>query len=361
MSGERRYRRFLRLRPRTRDDLAREVDDEIEAHLQMRTDEYIARGEPAERARADAVRRFGDYARARRDLIRASRDQRVRVRRTEWLDAARRDLAYAWRRAAHAPGYTSFAIGTFALAIGLATATFTIVDSVLFRSLPFPEPERLVALQSVGESGEPFSRVSGANWLDWHRQNRTLESSAILQSDRVPVLTGGEALRAPVTRIGGPFFSLLRTRFLLGRAFTDGELRTNARVAVVSEGFWRRTLLEDRSLRDPLVIDGFPYTVTGVVRAADAYPRDTEVWLTARYPVGGGATRNWINFAAIARLAPGVTIQDADRDLDAIAARIRNADPAGIYSYGVGVLPLRDDLTADADDYLHLLLGAVAF
>ncbi|MGH7471178.1 MAG: ADOP family duplicated permease, partial [Longimicrobiales bacterium] len=127
------------------------------------------------------------------------------------------------------------------------------------------------------------------------------------------------------------------------------------------ESFWQRALGADRSLREPLIINGYPFTVTGVVRASDVYPRDTEIWLPARYPVGSGATRNWINYAALGRLAAGVTIADADRDLDAIAARIRRADPVGIYSYGVGVVPLKDDLTSSASEYLRLLLGAVGF
>ncbi|MGH7469270.1 MAG: ABC transporter permease, partial [Longimicrobiales bacterium] len=276
MAGERRYRRLLRLRPQTRADVEREVQDEIDAHLAMRTEEYLARGESTEQARADAVRRFGDYAQARRELIRSYREQRMRARRTEWLDALGRDLTYAWRRALHAPGYALFAIATFALSIGLATSTFTIVDAVLFRSLPFAEPERLIALQSVGEQGEPFSRVSASNWMDWQQQNRTLESSAILQSSRISMQVRGQAMRVPVTDVGGPFFSVLRTRFLFGRPFTVEEVRKRTLVAVVSESFWQRALGADRSLREPLIINGYPFTVTGVVRASDVYPRDTE-------------------------------------------------------------------------------------
>jgi predicted permease len=361
MSEERRYRRFLRLRPQSREEVEREVEEEIDAHLAMRVEEYEARGESREQARADAVRRFGDYAHARRELVRTYREQHMRSRRAEWLDAVRRDVIYGWRRALHAPGYALFALATFALSIALATSTFTIVDAVLFRSLPFADPERLVALQSVGETGEPFSRVSAANWLDWQQQNRTLAGIAILQSGRISVQVRAQAMRAQITDVGGPFFSVLRTRFLWGRPFTEEELRNNARVVVVSEGFWRRAMGEDRALSERVTINGYPFTVTGVVRASDVYPRATEVWLPARYPMGNGAARNWINYAAIGRLADDVTVADADRDLDAIAARIRSADPVGIYSYGVGVLPLKDDLTADASTYLRLLLGAVAF
>ncbi len=361
MAAERRYRRWLRLRPQSGSELEREIDDEIEAHLEMRTREFMARGQPVERARAEAVRRFGDYPEARRQLIRTHRAQHERARRLEWLDALRRDCAYAWRRISRGPGAAFFAIATFALGIGLSTATFTIVDAVMFRSLPFPDADRLVVLQSVSQDGSAFSSVSAANWVDWREGNRTLESTALYRSVRQSIRVGPDAVRAWTAQVSGQFFQVLQPRLLIGRPITVADEQARATVAVVSEGFWRRVLGEDRTLAEPLTVEGYSFTVIGVVRALDVYPSGTEVWFPASYGRGSGITRNWINYNAFARLAPGIIIEQADRDLDAIAGRIRSTDPAGIYSFGVGVIPLKDEITSTASDYLGLLLGAVGF
>lgn len=277
----------------------------------------------------------------------------------EWLFTLRQDIAYAIRQRRRNPGLSVVALLTLALAIGLTTAVFAVVDGVVLRPLPFPEPDRLVALQSVDSSGSAFSRVSSANWSDWNSGNRTLESSAIYQPGRFSVISGSDAVRAHGLSVSSDYFKVLRARFVAGRAFQDGDVMSRARVAVVSEGFWRQRL-GARPVEDLFIqVNGFSYSVTGAVAAKYVWPEETEVFLLDRPRTFGGLERNNINYHAIARLAPGSSLESARDDLSAIARRIREAEPVGLYSHGVGVKPLVDDLVGDSTDMLALMMGAV--
>src|SRR3970282_1190647 len=112
------------------------------------------------------------------------------------------------------PCLSIMAILTLALGIGLTTAVFAVVDGVLLRPLPFPEPDRLIALQSVDSLGSAFSRVSSAHWSDWIARKRTLEASAIHQAGRLSVAWGSEAVRANGQAVSADFFSVLKARFV---------------------------------------------------------------------------------------------------------------------------------------------------
>ncbi|HKG96157.1 MAG TPA: ABC transporter permease [Gemmatimonadaceae bacterium] len=353
------YRRLFRLRAR---DVAAEVDDEIAAHVQMRVEDLVRRGWGAEAARAEAVRRFGDLGEARRRLRATAREREGRIRMREWLESVRQDAAYAVRQARRAPGFTALAVLTFALGIGATTAVFTVVDGVLLRPLPLAEPERLLSLQSVDSSGGAFPAVSVANWLDWRERNRTLEDAAVYSRDfPTPVLDEGGGLLVAGRQVSGNFFAVVRPPMLVGRPFTEQEAEARAPVAVVGERLWRRVLGADPRLARPLHIGDRAYTVVGVVADSRAFPSGTELWTTGPLPKNRGPFRNYIGHSAVGRLKPGVTLAQADADLDAIAAAIRAEEPGTLYSYGVGVFPLRTALVGDVSAYLSVLLGAVGF
>ena len=278
----------------------------------------------------------------------------------EWLHTLRQDVAYAIRQRRRSPGLTTVAVLTLALAIGLTTTVFAVLDGVLLRPLPFPDSDRLVALQSVDSAGSPFSRVSSTNWSDWNSGNRTLDKSAIYQEGRLSVAWGSEAVRADGQAVSVDFFDVLRTRFVAGRGFHAADAATRAPFAVISEGFWRQKLgsrpVEGLSIQ----VNGFSYSVVGVVAAKHAWPEGTEVYLLERPRTFGGAERNNINYQAIGRLKAGVSLEQAKTDLGAIARRIHESEPVALYSYGVGVKPLVEDLTGDSSGMLAMLMGSVA-
>lgn len=277
----------------------------------------------------------------------------------EWIHTLKQDVAYSFRQRRRSPGLTVMAIATLALGIGLTTAVFAVMNSVVLRPLPFDEPHRLVALESIDSTGTTVARVSSANWNDWNAGSKALSSSAIHQGGRVSVTVGAEAIRAESQLVSADFFTVLSARFVSGRGFTGAEAAQQARLVVISEAFWRAVLggtdVRDRAIQ----VNGETYAIAGVVSRNHVYPEGTEVWLLHRPRTFGGGERNNINYESIARLAPGVSVERARDELAAIARRIHEAEPVGLYSHGVAVTPLNEHLVGDSTDVLRLLLGSV--
>lgn len=348
------YRRHFRL-PR---DVERELDEELAAHIALRAEALEREGVPPERARALALERFGDLGEAKRRLYRSARERDAQLRRREWLGSVWRDVVLTWRQARRQPGVTALTVATLALAIGLPTAVFTVLNGVLLRPLPFPAAERIMALQMQDSVGNPVERVSSENWLDWRDRATTLEWTAIWKRNRFGVATGGGADRVAVTEVTPAFFDVLGTRMLWGRGFAPGD--QEARALIVSESYWRRALGATMSPDAELVVEGRPMRLVGVVPDAQIYPEGTEIWVATEPRRFGDGTRNNINWVAIARLADGVTPERARADLDAIARGIREAAPQSIYSWGVPLVPLEDFLVdEEVERRIWLLFGAV--
>lgn len=280
-------------------------------------------------------------------------------RMREWIHTLRQDITYAFRQRRRAPVLTMMAVLTLALGIGLTTAVFAVVNSVILQPLPFEQPERLVALKSVDSVGLSFGRVSSANWNNWDQSNRSLAASAIYQGYRGPVNVGTVALTANVQEVSKDFFSVLEARFVAGRGFNDSDAEQRSRVVVLSEGFWRSQLGGADIHDQTITLDGFPQTVVGVVRSAYVFPDSTEVWRLEWPRTFGGQERNNINYEAIARLAPGFSLELAKEDLSGIARQINETDPGSLYSYGVDITPLKDYLVGNTADLLRLLFGSV--
>ncbi|MCI0435650.1 MAG: ABC transporter permease [Gemmatimonadetes bacterium] len=359
--GSRRFRRWLRIPGRRREDLDQELEEEIEAHLALRIDDLVRSGMSPADARAEALRRFGDVASARARLRASARSKERRLRHHDIVDSVRSDLRTGLRQMARSPGFTAVALLTFTLGIGLTTLMFTIVDHVLLRPLPFPGADRLVALQSVDSLGNEFPYVSIGNWVDWQERGRTLESSALIHVSvsSATVVAGGEATRVGAALVAGPFFAVLRPRFVAGRGFTVDEMQAREAVVVVSEGFWRSRLGSPPVLPD-LNVDGRDVRIVGVIARGFGYPESAEIWRGQAWAPETGALRNNVNYYAIGRIAPGATMATARAELSSIARRIRESDPAGLYSWAVGVNALHDEVTGGASDSLLLLLAGVA-
>ncbi len=356
------YRRIARFFGLTDEDREQETREEIEAHISLHVDRLRAQGLPEDEARREAERRFGDLNDARRRIDDEARRRDRRLGRIERLDAFRRDCVLGLRRIRSHPGHAALTVSIFGLGIALTTVMFTFVDSVLLRPLPFPQPDRLVALYSVPEDGQAFQWVSMGNWYDWDRENRTLESSAIHTQEPWDVTVSGSdgAFTAPGVAVYGAFFETLRPTMVAGRAPTAGEAESDPSTVVVSERFWRNELAaRPPSAALTVELDGSTRTVVGVIARGHEHPERVDLWIPrAPRPQVGGA-RNNINFLALGRLAQGTSLEQAEADLSAIAEGIRSTDPEAIYSYGVGVRPLDDAIVGQADDYLGMLMGAV--
>lgn len=339
----------------------REMEEEREAHLQMRTDELVARGVEPTQARAEAERRFGDMDQARRDAEASAARLARRARRGAVIEAPSRWMAQVVREFRHRPGPTVVSLLVFALGVGLTTSMFTLVDHVLLRPLPFPEAERLVKLEGVGEQGATISRVSMGNWVDWKARATTLANTALYGAQDVTVLAGDRAFWASGSLIMGPFFETLGIPTVTGRPLTERDGQDFNQVVVVSRDFWTRVFGGEADLASlDLTVNGRKVDVVGVVEAGRDFPGGTEVWIPIPYRPETGAMRNNINYEAVARLRPAASPETAERELSAIAVGIREQDPEAVYSYGVRVTPLQDAIVSGAMGWLKLLGGAVA-
>ncbi len=349
------YRRYLRLRGRTAGERARELEEEIEAHIAMRAEELEQHGVPHGRAVAEARARFGD----RGALMSSVRTRDERLRRAEIVDDLVRDARVAWRRAVASPHATLLTVLTFAVGIGLTTATLAFADHIVVRPLPYPAPERLVQLQGMDSLRNPVVQVSSANWLDWTAGSRTLAATALYLRRELSVATAGRAYHVPGQLVTPQFFDALGVSMLAGRGFAPGD--ADAGAIVVSESFWRRELGGSHALGQGLRVDGSLHEVVGVVATRHVFPAGTDIWKPLEPRPEAGSRRNHINWHALARLRDGVTARDAADELSTAAHAVQTADPASDYSYGVRVVPLRTAVVGDYATLLALVTGAVTF
>ena len=352
------YKRIFRLFLGTNRDVKRDVEEEIRSHLELRSAALERQGYTAEAARAEAERRFGDVAAARRRLEAEARVRVGRQRRRDWLASVAADVRLAWRRARDAPAQTAIALLTFALGIGLTTAGFTVVDRVLIRALPFPDPDRLVALQTQNRDREGIPYLSSQIWLDWRDETQTLAGSAIYSArpEDWGYTDGQEAFYVTGRLVTPSFFDVLGVRMVAGRGFGTSDLDQAS--VVVAEGFWRR-VLGSASLPVDVDLGGRLRTVVGVVPAGLEYPLGTEAYRVFQPTPRGGESYNWLNFFGIGRLAEGASLAQAGAELGTIARGALEQNPEAQYLYGAAPLPLHDLVVGDARRSLLLLMGAV--
>ena len=337
----------------------REVDEEIEAHLALRAAELRRQGLGPEEAAAEARRRFGgDDGVEAVHATAAERDRRLTL--ADRFSDLRQDLTLAFRRAVRQPVATAAELTILALAVALVTGTVTLVDRVLLRPLPFPDAERLVSLWSVTEEGNPFPWVSMSNWADWNEATAIEASGLFMANDLAVTLAGERPRRMSAYDVAGDFFTTLQPPLVAGRWPDDDEVARGASIALVGESFWRSQMAE-AALPAQLQIEGRTVDVIGVARQDAVFPSGADLWRLRPVQRVEGRARNSISWNSVARVRPGVAVGAAKAELDAIAASIRESDPVAIYSWGVGVVPLDDFVTDDAERPLLLLLaGALA-
>jgi putative ABC transport system permease protein len=355
------FRRAFHLRHRGR--LTSEVSEEFAFHLEMRARELRARGYSEAAAREEALRQFGDlpdaiaYCRAA-DARRESTQMRV-----ELLSDIRQDVRYALRSLRKAPGFATVAILTLALGIGANTAIFSVVNGVLLEALPFPEPERLVMVHQTFE--EQATTSSPTNFYDWRAQSRSFAGMTIMNNTSVNLTAPGaapERLRA--ASVAASFFSVLRVPAIVGRTFNpDEDSFGGPNVVVLHERFWRSRFNADpRLVGRTITLNGQPHTVVGIVGAESAWPSRTDLWIPLRFdPVSLPNMRGAIWLTAVARLAPGVTMEAAAAEMATIAGRLEQQYPRANTGVGVMLEPMREYLVGDMRTPLLVLLGAVGF
>jgi putative ABC transport system permease protein len=280
-----------------------------------------------------------------------------------WLRSVISDCGYGARQLRKNPGFTVVAVLTLALGIGVTTAIFSVVYGVLLRPLPYPEPNRIMAIFEVTSKGRP-SRVADPNFDDFRDQNRSFQAIAKYSDNVASVSGGSQPTRTTVAAVSPDFLKVLGIQPILGRDFSASDGRKGAGPTVlVSYGYWRQYL---RSVRDlsqlHLKIDGAVFSVIGILPSGFRFPADVSLWLPADLN-GENSSRTSHNYYAVGRLRDGVTVVQANRDISAIARRIHDtSSEQGDYLLKDGiVVPLQDSITGKARSPLLVLLGAVGF
>ena len=245
-----------------------------------------------------------------------------------WLDALAQDLRFGARMLRRSPGFTAAALLTLALGIGLNTAVFSVVHAVLLRPLPFADPDRLVMFGDRDAAGAA-SNIGFSTWKDYRDRARTFEQMALVRSWTPTLAEGGQAERVPAMRVSWNYFDMLGVRPALGRGFRpEDDTVERWRVVLISDGLWRRRFRADpgvvgRSVR----MNDRDYQIIGVLPAGyeplvsqQLYQR-AEMWAALGYDTTlNYACRSCQHLRAMGRLRPGVAVEQAARELDAIRA-----------------------------------------
>ena len=350
-----------------------EADDELAFHLEGRARELIEQGWTEADAYAEARRRFGDVMRIRAELASIAWNRQRRTRRIQMLDAVRGDVRVALRALRRNPGFAAIAVITLALGIGATTAIFSIVDGVLLSPLRIADPHRLAVIfetnpaQSVAEKGP-----SGPNFVDWRAAARSFSGMAAYRYESVtltdvasPQVLGGIGTTANL-------FDVLGVQPVLGRTFRTGEDQAEgAPVVVLSHGAWQRIFGGKPDIVGRiLTLDASPFEVVGVMPPDFSIAEGVDLWRPAdmrRVPASLGLepgrmeARQARYLNVIARLGPGVTMAQAEQELDAIAATLARTYPTDQEGWSTRLVPARDVSVREVQPLLLVVLAAVCF
>ena len=345
-----------RLRGIVRREPDAELTEELRFHLDMETGALERSGLAPQQARDEARRRLGGFDRHTEDL----RD----VRGGRSLDALRQDVRYALRTWKRFPGFTAIVIGTLAIAVGATTAMFSVVNTVLLRQLPFPRPDDVVLLYSQNpDRSFPRFSVSYADYLDWRRDTHSFTDIAVFGGNAPTILGGQEPERLAGLTVSSNFFDVLQVHAAVGRLFGPEDVDGASSDAIVlSDGFWRRRFGADPSIVGRRVqLAGRDRTVTGILAPdfmLDGRPIDVVTVLDPA-TIPGVQSHSQHMVEAIGRLKPGVTLEQAQQDLSAVAARLAD-NYADIKGWSTNVFRLSDEITRTVRTPLLVLLAAAA-
>ncbi|MGE0552505.1 MAG: ADOP family duplicated permease [Gemmatimonadales bacterium] len=333
MALPRGVRRLFRLgRPGPGSD---EVDQELEHHLERSAEDLIRSGMAPEAARREAERRFGRRAEVAHAVRSIDRRRDARAARTGRWRGLRHDLTGALRSLRRSPGYVAVALATFLLGIGANVAVFTVVEGVLLRPLPYAAPEGIVRIYEQDlELGRRYGNVTIADLNDWREQTTSFERLSAFRWRGVTLRAQDATTGLQGAMVSADFFETLGVAPAMGRSFRSAEGRPGtAPVAILSDAAWRSVLGADPAIVGRTVsIDAVPTEIIGVLPRDFVTPAGTavDVWLVSDFSTlasDPARARRMHVLAAFGRLASGVTVETATRDLDVVDARLAELHP----------------------------------
>src|SRR5271170_5988894 len=329
----------------------RDLDAEVLAHLELLTEEKQQQGMTPDQARRAARIELGGVEQVKEE-VRA-------VRRGAWLEALRQDVRFGARMLRRSPGFTIVAVLTLALGIGGTSAIFTVMNAVLLRPLPYQDAHALFVLGE--KTPEMFQgSVSVLNYRDWREQNRTFSEMAIWRSGHNMNFQGTSGPRRILARqVSASFFPALGVSPLLGRNFLSEDDRLGAAPTVMLDySFWQSSFGGDPGVVGrSIVLDGASYAVIGVLpRDFWFYSATTEAYIPA-----GLSDESWTRVRenragayVLARLKSGVTLSQAQSELDSIAKHLAAQYPEANANHGISMTPILSDIVGSTSSTLQL-------
>jgi putative ABC transport system permease protein len=278
------------------------------------------------------------------------------------------DLRYALRQLRKSPAFTTAVVTTLALGIGANTAIFSVVNGILIRDLPYKEADRLLLLWSVGRNGNQRDQLSFTDIDDYRLQNHVFENIAGFGDWSATFIGSGDPARIPGMQVTDGYFALLRAKPMLGRDFLPEEqIEGKDQVVILSNGLWLRRFAGDRQIVGKQInLSGKPYTIVGVMPKQFPILPATLVAGPAQFYRPAAEKRDdkerlSRHLRAIARLKPGVAIQEAQSDLELINHGLAKQFPDEYCTTGIRVIKLQDDIAGGLRPALLVLLGAIGF
>jgi putative ABC transport system permease protein len=276
------------------------------------------------------------------------------------------DFRYALRSLARQPTFAAVAILTLVLGIGLNTAIFSVIKAVLLNQLPYQDPSRLVVLWEQNPTGST-DLVAPLTFRDWQDQSQTVPSMAAFRQLRYAFAGNGQPLDVPSVRATPGLFAMLRVNAMLGRTFLPEEGTPGAdRVAILSQPFWERHFGGSPSaVGAKIQLDAQPYTVVGVMPAAFDFPPsgNVDVWTPLSFDPNDahGRSRKARSLSVVGRLADGVPLERAQREMTLIAGRLATTYADSNAGWGARVIGAQEQLVTTVRPALLLISGAVGF
>jgi predicted permease len=333
---------------------------ELDSHLDMLSDENIRRGMSPEEARRAARIKLGGLT----QLKETNRE----LHSLPVIETFLQDARYAFRMLRKNPGFTAVAVLTLALGIGANTAIFSVVYAVLLKPLPYTNPHQLVsAFQANIQEGVPENGASYPNFEEWRAQNHVFSELAGITFHQLTLTGRGEPSVVGTSIVTAEHFALLDVKPLQGRIFFSEDGKQGAPpVVIVSENLWRGALGADpKIVGSSIILDKRPFTVVGIMPAAFRSPfinAQQDVWIPlVQDPLFGSwmARRGGHWLPVFGRLKPGVSIAQAQAEMDTISERLASEFPAENKGWTVRLVPMQKEIAGDVRTALLVLLGAV--
>ncbi len=349
---------FARLRGLwRREELGRELDEELRGHIEMRAAEDVSAGMTESDARYDALKRFGN--------VTLMKERTREMDLMGWIETAGQDLRFAARMLRKSPVFTTIAVLTLALGIGANTAMFTVVESVMLRPLPYAHAARMVSI-GAGDAANP-SNTSYLNYRDVRDQTKLMDEVACFLVDAGVVQGKVGSVSVEASRVTPNVFKILGVQPILGRTFTQEEGQAGGPQAVLlSAGMWTETFDSDPQIvGKTLRVNNEARTVVGVMPGAFRFPDQggTEiakgVWIPMQPTPEMEKERGYNLFSIVGELKPGVTVAQAQAELGVIVTQIQKVNPKGTADMALYMKPYQEVLTGPLNSVFLALTVAL--